>query len=75
MDLAAPHAMSLPAISKHIRVLEKAGLLSLTKKGRIHYCTLNADPMRYAEQWLVFYRRFWTNKLDALETFLDENPE
>ena len=75
MDLASPHAMSLPAISKHIRVLEKAGLLTRTKKGRVNYCYLNANPLRDAGKWLVFYRRFWNKKLDALDKFLEENPE
>ena len=75
MDLASPHSMSLPAISKHIRVLEKAGLLTRTKKGRVNYCHLNADPLRDAGKWLVFYGRFWNTKLDALEKFLEENPE
>ena len=75
MDLASPHSMSLPAISKHIRVLEKAGLLTRTKKGRVNYCSLNANPLREAEKWLVFYQRFWNTRLDALEKFLEENPE
>jgi len=75
MDLASPYSMSLPAISKHIRVLEKAGLLTRTKKGRVNYCYLNANPLKDAGKWLVFYRRFWDTKLDALEKFLEENPE
>ncbi len=75
MDLASPHSMSLPAISKHIGVLEKAGLLTRTKKGRVHYCKLNANPLRNAGKWLVIYRRFWNAKLDALDKFLEENPE
>jgi DNA-binding transcriptional ArsR family regulator len=75
MDLASPHSISLPAISKHIRVLEKAGLLTRTKKGRVNYCHLNADPLRSASKWLVFYKRFWNTKLDELGKFLEENPE
>ncbi len=75
MDLASPHAMSLPAISKHIRVLEKAGMLTRTKKGRVNYCHLNAEPLRDAGKWLVFYRRFWNTKLDALDKLLEETLE
>ncbi|NJN79718.1 MAG: helix-turn-helix transcriptional regulator [Anaerolineales bacterium] len=75
MDLASPHAMSLPAITKHIRVLETAGLLTRRKKGRVNYCHLNASPLREAGKWVVFYQRFWNTKLDALEKFLEENPE
>ena len=75
MELASPYAMSLPAISKHIRVLEIAGLLTRTKRGRVNYCHLNAGPLREAGKWLAFYQRFWDTKLDALEDFLEENGE
>lgn len=74
-ELASPYAMSLPAISKHIRVLEGAGLVTRTKRGRVNFCRLNAKPMREASKWLLFYQRFWDTKLDALEDFLEENPE
>ena len=74
-ELKPPHAMSLPAISKHIRVLEKAGLLIRRKEGRTNYCRLNAARLRTAEQWLGTYRRFWTTKLAALDRFLEENPD
>ncbi|MGB7876784.1 MAG: metalloregulator ArsR/SmtB family transcription factor, partial [Anaerolineales bacterium] len=74
-DLASPYSMSLPAISKHIRVLEGAGLVTRTKRGRVNFCRLNAEPMREASKWLMFYQRFWDTKLDALEDFLEENPE
>ena len=75
MELAAPHAMSLPAVSKHIRVLERSGLLTRTKKGRETICALNAQPLKDAWKWLRFYRRFWDSKLDALGKFLEENPD
>ena len=75
LDLASPYSMSLPAISKHIRILENAGLLTRAKRGRVNYCRLNADPLREAGKWLVFYQRFWNTKLDALEKFLEETPE
>lgn len=74
-ELASPYAMSLPAISKHVRVLEGAGLVTRTKRGRVNFCRLNAKPMREASKWLLFYQRFWDTKLDALEDFLEENPE
>jgi DNA-binding transcriptional ArsR family regulator len=75
MELASPFSMTLPAISKHIRVLENADLVKRTKRGRVNYCHLNAEPMREASKWLLYYQRFWDSKLDALEDFLDENPE
>ena len=75
MELAAPFDMSLPAVSKHIRVLEKAGLLIRRKQGRVHYCRLNAQPLRDAAKWLTFYQQFWDTKLDALANFLEENSE
>jgi len=74
-ELASPYSMTLPAISKHIRVLETAGLVKRAKRGRVNYCRLNAEPMQEATKWLLFYQRFWDTKLDALEDFLEENPE
>ena len=58
-DLARPHAMSLPAISKHLKVLEGAGLVSRQKEGRVHSLKLEAAPMKQAQQWIEEYRRFW----------------
>ena len=75
MELASPFDMSLPAVSKHIRVLEKAGLLIRRKQGRVHYCRLNAKPLRAAAKWLAFYQQFWDAKLDSLANFLEENSE
>jgi DNA-binding transcriptional ArsR family regulator len=75
MELASPFDMSLPAVSKHIRVLEKAGLVICRKQGRVHYCHLNAQPLRDAAKWLAFYQKFWDAKLDALANFLEENSE
>jgi DNA-binding transcriptional ArsR family regulator len=75
MELAAPFDMSLPAVSKHIRVLEKAGLLIRRKQGRVHYCRLNAGPLRDAAKWLAFYQQFWDAKLDSLANFLEEHSE
>lgn len=73
LEIAAPFDMSLPAVTKHIRVLEKAGLVIRRKQGRVHYCRLNAEPLRDAAQWLVFYQQFWDAKLDSLADFLESD--
>ena len=65
-DLAEPHRVSLPAISKHLRVLEDAGLLEQTPDGRVRRCHLNAAPLSAAFGWIVQYRLFWEDALDAL---------
>lgn len=65
-QLAEPHAVSLPAISKHLRVLEEAGLLEQTLDGRVRRCALKAKPLSAAFGWLVQYRLFWEDALDAL---------
>ena len=75
MEIASPFNMSLPAVSKHIRALEKAGLVARSKRGRVHYCRLNAKPLRDAAKWLVFYQQFWDAKLDSLATFLEEDSK
>jgi DNA-binding transcriptional ArsR family regulator len=75
MQLALPFDITLPAVSKHVRVLEDAGLVIRTKRGRVHYCRLNAGPLRDATEWLVFYQKFWDGKLDALANFLEEHHE
>ena len=71
-DLAKPHRMSLPAISKHLRVLEKAGLVRRKRDGRVHRLKLEAKPMQQAQQWIEEYRRFWEESLDRLDTYLKE---
>jgi len=71
LEIALPFHMSLPAVSKHIRVLEKAGLVLRRKHGRINYCRLNAKPLRDAAKWLVFYQQFWDAKLDSLVSLLE----
>jgi DNA-binding transcriptional ArsR family regulator len=70
-ELAAPFAMSLPAISKHLRVLEQAGLITRTKDGRVHRLRLAAQPMRDAAAWIAHYQQFWEGQLDALADYLD----
>jgi DNA-binding transcriptional ArsR family regulator len=69
--LAKPHAMSLPAISKHLRVLEKAGLLRRRRYGRVHEMRLDAKPLRQAAQWVEEYRKFWQGSLDRLAQYLE----
>jgi DNA-binding transcriptional ArsR family regulator len=70
-ELAAPFAMSLPALSKHLRVLESAGLLQREIDGRIHRCRLAADPMKNAAAWIEQYRAFWDTSFDVLEKYLE----
>src|SRR5947208_3944472 len=71
-DLARPHAMSLPAVSKHLRVLEKAGLLRRRRYGRVHEMRLDAKPLRQAAQWVDEYRKFWQGSLDRLAEYLEK---
>lgn len=66
-DLAEPFDMSLAGVSKHIQVLEKAGLIERRVDGRTHYCRLDPRALENAHQWLTFYQQFWTERLDALE--------
>jgi DNA-binding transcriptional ArsR family regulator len=70
-DLARPHAMSLPAVSKHLRVLEKAGLLRRRRYGRVHQLKLEAKPMQQAIRWIEEYRKFWEGSLDRLADYLE----
>ncbi|WP_041535864.1 ArsR/SmtB family transcription factor [Parvibaculum lavamentivorans] len=70
-ELARPFAMSLPAVMKHLDVLSDAGLVEKRKVGRTVSCSLNAEPMREAMEWLNRYRRFWSDNLDRLAAFLD----
>lgn len=70
-ELAAPFDVSLPAVSKHLRVLESAGLLRREIDGRIHRCRLAPEPMKDAARWIEHYRAFWENQFDALAKFLE----
>jgi DNA-binding transcriptional ArsR family regulator len=71
-QLAEPFAMSLAAASKHIKALEHAGLIRREVRGRTHICHLEAGPLASAHEWLGFYERFWTTRLDILERLLRE---
>ena len=69
-ELAEPFDMSLNAVSKHIRVLEGAGLLKRDVRGREHWCSLNPGPLRHVTEWTEPYRVFWEQRLAALDEFL-----
>src|SRR5689334_13521782 len=69
-QLAEPFAISLAAASKHIKALETAGLIRREVRGRTHLCRLDPGPLANAHDWLAFYERFWTARLDALERLL-----
>ena len=70
--LAEPYDISLPAISKHLRVLERAGLLSQEKDGRVRRCRLDAGPMKETSDWISRYQRFWEQQLDSLASYLEK---
>src|SRR5712675_1927560 len=72
-DLAQPFAMSLPAIMKHLDVLSDAGLVARAKTGRVVACRLTATPMEQAMAWLSRYQRFWSENLDRLAAFVEED--
>ena len=71
-ELSRPHAISMPAIMKHLRVLEDAGLVSQQKVGRVRMCRLTVAPLQIAADWLSLYRVFWENQFDSLEKFLKQ---
>src|SRR5438046_1580280 len=68
-QLARPFAMSLPAVSKHVKVLEAAGLVARERDGRVHRCRFLPGPMRSAAEWIAHYREFWEDRLDALGAY------
>src|SRR4029077_18528229 len=69
-EIARPFPVSLNAISKHVMVLERAGLLRREIQGREHHCWIDPRPMREANAWLEYYRQFWEERLDALEVYV-----
>ena len=73
-DLARPHKISLPAVMKHLRVLEQAGLISQEKNGRVRHCRLRPQPMVQASNWLSQYQAFWEKQFDALDRYLNQSP-
>jgi len=74
-ELAEPFAMSFAGASKHVKVLEEAGLVRREVRGRTHICRLEAGPLADADQWLSHYERFWTGRLDALEKLLRDDDD
>ena len=71
-DLARPYSMSLPAVSKHLRVLENAGLIRRRRRGRVHSLKLEARPMQRALAWIEEYRKFWEESFDRLDQYLKQ---
>ncbi|MDP4505012.1 metalloregulator ArsR/SmtB family transcription factor [Nonomuraea sp. NBC_00507] len=74
-ELAAPFAMTQPAISKHLKVLERAGLISRGRDRQRRPCRLRADALKQATDWLEGYRSFWQDRYQSLDTLLDELKE
>lgn len=75
MELAEPFKMSLPAVSKHLKVLENAGLISRSREAQWRPCRLEASPLKEADDWLETYRRFWDESFDRLDDYLRELQE
>lgn len=69
-DLARPFSISLPAVSKHLKVLERAGLIDRRIEGRVHHCRLRPQPLQEASDWIGAQRAYWEARLDALEDYL-----
>jgi DNA-binding transcriptional ArsR family regulator len=73
-ELAGPFAMSLPAVSKHLRVLERAGLVQRTIEGRVHRCSINPAALQRAEHWISEYEALWQHRLDSLADYVEGDP-
>ncbi len=71
-DLALPFAMTAPAVTKHLKVLEKAGLIQRSRSAQWRPCTLKAEPLKQASEWLEEYRQFWEQTFDRLDAYLTE---
>jgi DNA-binding transcriptional ArsR family regulator len=69
-ELAAPFAMSMPAVSRHLKVLEHAGLITRGREAQWRPCRITTDPLRDVADWLAHYQRFWTESLDRLDVYL-----
>jgi len=74
-ELAEPYRMSLAGASKHVKVLEQAGLVARKKVGRTHWCSLNAGPLEDAERWLRQWEKFWNVRLDRLEAAIQRDKK
>ena len=73
--LAEPFSISAPAVSKHMKILERSGLISRRVEGRQHHCTLDPRALADAQDWISYYRDFWEARLDELASFLEESGE
>jgi DNA-binding transcriptional ArsR family regulator len=71
-DLAQPFAMTAPAVTKHLKVLEQAGLIQRSRSAQWRPCTLKAEPLRQASNWLDEYRQFWEQSFDRLDAYITE---
>jgi DNA-binding transcriptional ArsR family regulator len=71
-ELAKPFRISLPAVTKHLKVLQRAGLISRSRQAQLRPCKLEARPLREVADWVAEYRRFWEQRLDRLEDYLRE---
>jgi DNA-binding transcriptional ArsR family regulator len=71
-ELAEPFSMSLPAVSKHLKVLERAGLIARSREAQWRPCQLEAGPLKSVADWIEHYRRFWTDSFDRLDDYLQE---
>lgn len=71
-ELAEPFEMSLPAVSRHLKVLERAGLIARSREAQWRPCQLEAGPLKDVADWIEHYRRFWTDSFDRLEDYLHE---
>jgi DNA-binding transcriptional ArsR family regulator len=74
-DLAEPFDISLPAVSRHLRVLRNAGLITRHKDGRVRLCTLEAAPLQAASDWIETYRQFWEGQFDSLAEYLERTQD
>jgi DNA-binding transcriptional ArsR family regulator len=74
-QIARPHKMSLAAISKHLKVLEAAALIDRKKEGSFQIVSLNAESLKTAEEWILYYQQFWGPRLDALKDFLEKRQK
>jgi DNA-binding transcriptional ArsR family regulator len=72
MELAEPFDMSLPAVSKHLKVLERAGLIKRSREAQSRPCQLEVQPLKQVASWIEDYRRFWTESFDRLDEYLDQ---
>ncbi|UGA56619.1 ArsR/SmtB family transcription factor [Vibrio sp. VB16] len=74
-DLSMPFNITKSAITKHVKVLENAGLLKRTIDGRVHHCRFDPEPLKQASDWMKFYERFWNSKFNALDVFLAKEEQ